>query len=119
MKNLKKKLPILIMLIAIALIATWYIYLKQSGSNQKVLYDNFRAEASNISTDILKSRIIVQGKQLEKEYDTKIGLQVSAFLAEYEKRVPNNADADLLNIQDLLFNKYGPCWGIPAGECRE
>lgn len=27
--------------------------------------------------------------------------------------------ASLETINDFLFDKYGPCWGIPKGQCRE
>ena len=31
-------------------------------------------------------------------------------------RNPNTTTDD---INDFLVHKYGPCWGIPEGECRE
>lgn len=51
-------------------------------------------------------------------YDEKLGLQTSAYLREFEYGRKLN-DPEIQSEVDAMLKKYGPCWGIPGGQCAE
>ena len=50
-------------------------------------------------------------------YDINFGLQMSADVGEYYQR--NFTDPTINDLIDSMLDKYGPCWGIPSGQCVE
>ncbi len=67
----------------------------------------------------LKQSILGGSKLLVQKYDTDLGYHVSADLREYLVVRTIVGDQAVEAASDSLVNLYGPCWGIPDGECRE
>lgn len=73
---------------------------------------------ADMSTGELKQNIFSKSELLlNGEYNDKLGLELTDYVTEYEKRVTN--DIDVEKVLESMTIKYGPCWGIPEGECRE
>ncbi len=83
---------------------------------QKSVSD-FQREAKKLSSEKLKQEISSGVNKLLNKYEVVMSYKMSAYIWEYQKRKPN--DAEMALITDSLLNKYGPCWGIPEGQCKE
>ena len=64
-----------------------------------------------------KSEIILLNAKLSKGYDRELVTLLVSKIDSYQEQMPN--DAQVQTIMDNLVNTYGPCVGIPDGECRE
>lgn len=89
----------------------------QATEYQYKIQKTYKADAENTPTPVLKSAINNDFELLNKRYGVIAGIRMRGCITEYKERVPN--DADIQNIEDTLFNKYGPCWGVPEGQCQE
>ncbi|MEI8059534.1 MAG: hypothetical protein WCG60_00520 [bacterium] len=81
---------------------------------------NQASSQNTVDTSVteLKQKILSGIKQLlDNGYDEQLGLKVTNYIREYEKIVPD--DNDIESALNAMTDKFGPCWGIPEGECRE
>jgi hypothetical protein len=79
------------------------VYVKQSGS----LSD------SEVISQLTKGLTTLN----TGNYETNLGLQMSADIREYQIR--KLKDPAINELQDSVLTKFGPCWGIPEGQCKE
>ena len=49
--------------------------------------------------------------------DAELALQTAMYYAEFGRR--HLMDAGIEDRIASMLTKYGPCWGIPAGQCKE
>ncbi len=49
--------------------------------------------------------------------DTDLAFKITAYEAEYESRRLNEPSIEKMHI--FIINNYGPCFGIPEGQCTE
>lgn len=75
-------------------------------------------ESKSMETATLKHSILQAVAALKKSStDEPLKLQTALYLTEYVSRVPHDQDIDALS-EDLVI-LFGPCWGVPEGQCRE
>ncbi len=55
--------------------------------------------------------------KVKGSYDINLGLQMNAYMTEYYTR--DFTDSQITDLANSVLDKVGPCWGIPAGQCRE
>jgi hypothetical protein len=74
--------------------------------------------ANEMSDGDLKNEILSDLKLLNTSFDREAALQITADLSVFEdKRHLKDASIDAF-VNGMLI-KYGPCWGIPQGQCQE
>jgi hypothetical protein len=85
---------------------------------QQTLYTISQEQAKNFSDNELKEKIVQRRDiLLNNTYDWKMGIEMGAYLHESWGRGTNLQENR--EIESQLFDKWGPCWGIPEGQCRE
>lgn len=84
---------------------------------QQTLSAVYDKKAGNFSDSQLISELSEDLRFLLGNYDMELGLKVGAFGQEVSRRKITNAEIERLRTEMLA--KYGVCWGIPEGECRE
>lgn len=84
---------------------------------QQTMLSNFIKQSKVLSNSELESKLNEGLTTLLSQYDTNTGLWVSANYREYENR--NLSSTTIDQMRDSVLTKYGPCWGIPEGQCRE
>lgn len=107
----KKRIYILI-IIVLALFIGFFL------SYKYYLVINNEMPIDKISGDDLKKEIISGvNLLLANGYETNLGLKISEYAKEYNKR--GEVDLVVDSALNNMLEKFGPCWGIPTGECRE
>ncbi len=88
------------------------------GYSEQTQISIYVQQAKKLSDENLVSEI-KQGliKLVNEKYETNLALQMSADLREYQTR--GLIDIKIDELESSMLSKYGPCWGIPAGQCRE
>jgi hypothetical protein len=73
--------------------------------------------AKTLTDKDLVKQLLIDGKVLEDRYRDDLAFKYNAYEREAYNRklVDNSFEA----IHDKLLAKYGPCFGIPDGQCRE
>ena len=89
--------------------------LKVFAEEEQIAVD--RQEALHMSDAELISEITSGLKTLSQRYSIELGLQTSADLGVYANRRVCDPTVDAL--QQSVTQKWGPCWGIPEGQCNE
>jgi hypothetical protein len=89
--------------------------LKVFAEEEQIAVD--RQEALHMSDAELISEITSGLKTLSQRYSIELGLQTSADLGVYANRRVCDPTVDAL--QQSVTQKWGPCWGIPEGQCKE
>lgn len=81
----------------------------------------YLAVYSNKARYLSDKEIVAELKTLFKfglaNFDKNSTFQSAAYLNEYHLRKLN--DSEIEKNFKLMLVKYGPCWGIPDGQCRE
>lgn len=113
-----------ITIVALLIVGGFYLYYSRGQSapiaSEGVLRSQYEEKASSMSNSELKQSIMTLYQLWQDQDDTgdgKIESQMSVYISEYQKRVPN--DSTVTSINDALDSKYNPCWGIQEGQCRE
>jgi hypothetical protein len=73
-------------------------------------------QATGMSTEELKSDLV--SGLTSKQLDTELSIKMSAYYTEFKYHRHAN-DSRIDSLIDSAIKKYGPCWGIPVGQCKE
>ncbi|MFA5991784.1 MAG: hypothetical protein WC794_06090 [Candidatus Doudnabacteria bacterium] len=90
---------------------------KVTVAQAEKLISDFQKDAKSQSSEKLKQEILTNVKKLMNKYEVVMGYKMSSYIWEYQKRNPNDSEINM--AVGSMFNKYGPCWGIPDGQCKE
>ena len=77
----------------------------------------YRGEAQQMSTAALIQMVIDTSRQLLKTEDLQFSLKETAY--ETELYIRKVSSTDVQAAHNSLLSKYGPCFGIPEGDCKE
>jgi hypothetical protein len=88
-----------------------------TNSEQRALLKQYREHALRMTTPQLIQAFVATSKQLLEKDGPQVSLEASAYETELYIRKVDTPEVNAAH--DALITKYGPCFGIPEGDCRE
>lgn len=88
--------------------------------NQKdtlATYGSATEHAKSVSAQELKQEIISTYRDFISTRNQQQLMQLSAYTSVYMSSNPY--DSQISDINDSLVTEFGPCYGLPGGQCRE
>lgn len=82
-----------------------------------VSWQDLASQARDLPKEQLEQDIDMTYKEVSARYDEALAVKLDAYLYIYTERYPESQRGTSLRIE--ILNKFGPCFGILEGKCRE
>jgi hypothetical protein len=90
---------------------------RQSEDPASASWQEFASKARALPREGLEQDITITYGEVLQEYNQTLAAKLDAYLYVYNERYPESQWGSSLQIE--ILNKFGPCFGIPEGHCRE
>jgi hypothetical protein len=89
----------------------------QENSREQTAYASAIQAAKAMSPEELRTEIVSTHQNFTSSGNRELIPQLSAYISEYLSSYPD--DSQISEINDLLVTEFGPCYGLPEGQCQE
>lgn len=89
--------------------------IKMFAEQEQVSVDE--QQASSMSAAALASSITTNLQKINQQYSTELALETGAYMEIYLSQ--NSPSVAMTTLANSIAAKYGTCWAVPEGECKQ